>query len=42
MPSAAGSPILKNADIKFRAPFAIDVLLFGYKDGADATTAGAE
>lgn len=39
---AAGSPILKNADVMFQAPFAIDILLFGYNAGTDVTTAGAE
>lgn len=38
----AGSPILKNADIKFQVPFAVDILLFGYNAGTDVTTAGAE
>jgi len=38
----AGSPILKNADIRFQVPFAIDILLFGYNGSTDVTMAGSE
>ena len=34
--------VLKNADVKFAIPFAIDILLFGYNHGTDVVTAGEQ
>ncbi len=36
---AAGSDVLKNADVQLHVPFAIDILLFGFQVGSDTVNA---
>jgi hypothetical protein len=37
--AAAGSDVLKNADVQLHVPFAIDILMFGFQVGSDTVKA---
>jgi hypothetical protein len=39
--AAAGSPVVKNADVQLMVPFAFDILFFGYNQATDKATAQA-